>query len=259
MVSSTVPVDCRCSHCELRASRIFCNLSCTAFEYFEKIGEHRTRSEDFIVFREGAPCNGIYLVCAGEVKLSTASPNGRTMILKIAGPGEILGLSATLNLQPYEATAVTRRRSTLKHIGRSAFLGFMRTHAEAGVNAASMLATEYREVLLGARRMALLFSASARMAQILIEFSRLAPQPGSVFAITLTHEELASIAGTSRETVTRQLNQFERDGLISRQRSVITILRSSELNCLAQGGDRTAVQAPLPLRAFPEPLAQPYA
>ncbi|HEV2679492.1 MAG TPA: Crp/Fnr family transcriptional regulator [Rhodanobacter sp.] len=234
MVSSTTPVDCRCPHCQRRESPIFSNLSCTAFEYFERLGEHRTRPENSIVFREGATPDGVYMVCGGEVKLSTTSPKGRTMILKVAGLGEILGLSATLNLQPYEATAMTRRRSSLKHIGRNEFLKFMRTHAEAGVNVASMIATEYRDILRGARRLALLSSASARMAQILIDFSKSAPRPGSAFPMSLTHEELASIAGTSRETVTRQLNQFERDGLISREGSAITVLRSPDLHNLVQ-------------------------
>jgi CRP/FNR family cyclic AMP-dependent transcriptional regulator len=234
MGCSTIPADYRCSHCELRSSRVFHNLSSEAFENFESIGEHRSRPEDFIVFREGTTSHGIYLVCAGEVKLSTTSVKGRTMILKIAGPGEIIGLSTTLNLQPYEATAITRKRTRLKHIAPNAFLNFMRTHAEAAVNAASMLAADYRDILTRARRLALLSSASARLAETLIEFSKSASEPGSVFAMSLTHEELASIAGTSRETVTRELNQFERDGLISRERSGMAIVRSSELNGLVQ-------------------------
>jgi CRP/FNR family transcriptional regulator len=54
------------------------------------------------------------------------------------------------------------------------------------------------------------------------------------FTMTLTHDELASLAGTSRETATRLVNQFERDGIISRDSSIITILRSSDLERLAQ-------------------------
>jgi CRP/FNR family transcriptional regulator len=164
------------------------------------------------------------------------------MILKISKPGDALGLSAALNNIPHEVTAETLDPGTLMHIGRSAFLEFMETSAEASRNLAIALAREHREFVVIARRLALLPFASGRLARILIDFAADDPEPASgtqvKFKMMLTHGELASLAATSRETVTRLLNQFERAGILLRENSNFTILKSAELEKVACGHSR---------------------
>jgi CRP/FNR family cyclic AMP-dependent transcriptional regulator len=95
---------------------------------------------------------------------------------------------------------------------------------------------QHREVALGTRRLVLLPTAAARLSQILIESADLAAtrkRPSS-FPMLLTHAELGSLADASRETIIRLLNQFERDGIIFRDDSMITILKPIELKQLAQ-------------------------
>ncbi len=221
---------------ERRRSRLFCSLSDEAMDRFDKIARHVTYPGRSIVFEEDEKSHGIFVVCAGYVKLFATSNTGHTMILKIAKPGDVLGLSAILNDLPYEVTAKTLGPGNFQYVARRPFLDFLNTYAEAGVNASRTLAREHREVFLSARRLALSPSASGRLVQILVEFAKLHPGLDSwpSFTMPLTHEELASIAGISRETVTRLLNQFERDGIISRDSSIITIHRSLELERLAQ-------------------------
>jgi CRP/FNR family transcriptional regulator, cyclic AMP receptor protein len=92
------------------------------------------------------------------------------------------------------------------------------------------------QCFLDARRLALSGSAAGRLAQLLIEWAETAAcgEPELRFTMALTHEELASMAGTSRETVTRLLNQFERDHLITRRGASLTIVDPSSLGELAQ-------------------------
>lgn len=207
-----------------------------ALEQFRKITQIVAYRGGSTLFKEGDPANGIFLVCDGLVKLFATAPGGHTMILKIARPGDVLGLSAMLNDLPYEVTAQTLAPSNFKHIGYQLFLNFLETHAKAGYVTALTLAKQYQEVFLGMRRLALSPSAAARIAQVLIGLAQLDSTGGTApsFPLELTHAELASLAGTSRETVTRLLNQFERSGIISRDHSIVTIAQLPQLKKLAR-------------------------
>lgn len=211
------------------------SFSTNALGHFREISRPISYPSGSVIFREGDPAADIFFVSAGQIKLSATAPGGHVMIVKIARPGDVLGLSAILNHLPHEVTAQTLVPCDFMHIDQQLFLGFLEAYAEAGYATALALAKEHREVLIGTRRLALSSSAEARIAQILTEFAELdaAGEPIPHFSMTLTHAELASLAGTSRETATRLLNQFERNGIISRNNSVITINHLSQLRQLA--------------------------
>jgi len=158
------------------------------------------------------------------------------MILPIAGPGEVLGLSATLSDIPYEVTAETLEPTQLKHVHRLEFVEFLGAHAAVGRKAAKTIAKEYHSVFLDARRLALSGSAAGKLVQLLLEWANTSAcgKPEFRFTMALTQEELANMAGTSRETVTRLLNQFERDHLITRRGASLTIVDSPGLTLFAQ-------------------------
>jgi CRP/FNR family transcriptional regulator, cyclic AMP receptor protein len=213
----------------------FLALTGAELEQFQSIAQEITHPAGAVIFSEGDAASGIYLVCSGQVKLTTTSEDHHRMILKIAQPGDLLGLSAMLNDLPYEVTAQTLVQSSFKYIARQQFLDFIRNSVKAGFATALALAKEHHEVFLGARRLALSPSATARIAHVLIEFLHSAGTQGSShsFPLMLTHAELASLAGTSRETVTRLLNQFEREGIIARRDSTVTVMQLSHLEKLA--------------------------
>src|SRR5271170_4436716 len=97
----------RCLECEHRTLRLFCNLDEAALRDFDQIGAHLNLPGRSIIFEESQPANSVFVVCTGQLKLSAMSREGRTMILRIAGPGDVLGLSATLSDLPHEVTAET--------------------------------------------------------------------------------------------------------------------------------------------------------
>jgi CRP/FNR family transcriptional regulator len=156
------------------------------------------------------------------------------MILKIAGPGDLMGLSAALANVPYEVSAEAVVPSQVKAVRRQDFLDFLRRHGIASMNAAQSLSGEYLTVFHDARRLALSGSATGRVARLLLEWGRAAAigKPLMKFTMALTHEEIASMAGTSRETVTRLLNQFRRDEWITIKGTNLTILKPEELDRL---------------------------
>ncbi|HEV2618527.1 MAG TPA: Crp/Fnr family transcriptional regulator [Acidobacteriaceae bacterium] len=198
------------------------------------MGAHVTYPGRATIFDEGQTSTAIYVICSGHAKLSASSRDGRTMILKIAGPGDILGLGAMLESKPYELRAETLEHCAFKSIRRQEFLDFLDRFGEASRHSAQMLAKDYREAFLDARRLALSGSASGRLSQLLLDWARNAScqQPELRFTMALTHEELANMTGASRETITRLLNQLERDSIIERRGSTIVILNPDKLDSL---------------------------
>lgn len=225
----------RCTECGHRTLRLFCNLGEDALQRLDAIGMRVALPGRAVLFTESQPASGVFVVCEGQLKLSTTSREGRVMILRLAGPGDVLGLSAALNDVQNEVTAETLEPTILKSIRRNDFMEFLQTHVEVGEKTSQVMAKEYREVFLDVRRLALSGSASGRLARLMLDWANTAAcgKPELRFTMALTHEELASMAGTSRETVTRLLNQFERDGLIRRRGSSITLLDPDRMDLLA--------------------------
>src|SRR6201997_5585060 len=86
-----------CLTCKLRADRIFCDLPATALQTFEGIKYATAYPQGAVLFVEGQVPRGIFVLCKGRVKLSICSTDGKTLILKIAEAGEVLGMRASVS------------------------------------------------------------------------------------------------------------------------------------------------------------------
>src|ERR1700674_65600 len=169
-----------------------------------------------VFFVEGQPSRGVFILYSGRVKLFTTSADGKTIILKFADPGEILGLAGTLSGQPYEAWAEATQPAQTGFVEREYFVDLMRRHAELAVQVAMQLGETYCSAIAGVRVMGISRSAGKRLAIFLLnwcESNRLLPEE-AVARFILTHEEIAQVIGISRETVTRLLSGFKKKGLI---------------------------------------------
>ena len=107
-----------CQPCRLRTNGFFCQLSAAAIKDFSIIKSTATYPAGSLLFLEKQESRGVFVLCAGEVKLSISSSTGKTLILRIAAAGEILGLMATMSAQPYEVTAETLRPCQVAFIRR---------------------------------------------------------------------------------------------------------------------------------------------
>lgn len=225
-----------CQDCASRGKHLFCSMDGAAIEKFDNIGTVVQFNRGATIFREGDTCGSVHVLCSGRVKLSATSREGRTLILKIARAGEVLGLSAALANQPYEVTAETVEPCRLKTIRRQGLLDFLDRNPDASMRAARAVAQEYKAAFSEVRRLALPATASGRVAGLLLEWSREeVPEhvPAGRCVMTLTHEEIASMTATTRETVTRVLGQLKRDQLISIRGASLTVLKPQALERLA--------------------------
>lgn len=225
-----------CPDCPARGKNLFCNMQAAAVQKFDSIGTQVQFGSGAVIFREGDNCGSVHVLCSGRVKLSATSREGRTLILKIARAGEVLGLTAALAGQPYEVTAETVEPCRLKTIRRQALLDFLDRNPDASMRAARAVAQEYNAAFCEVRRLALPATASGRVANLLLDWSREQSPDQSGRGrcmMPLTHEEIASMTATTRETVTRVLGQLKRDQLISIHGAALTVLQPQELERLA--------------------------
>jgi CRP/FNR family transcriptional regulator, cyclic AMP receptor protein len=220
-----------CLNCEHRTLRMFCNLTPEALEDFNSVGVLMNHARGAKLFSEGDGARNVFVMCSGQVKVSATSRDGKTMILKIGGPGDVLGLSAVLSNVPYEVTAEAIEPCMVKAIRKQEFIDFLAKHGIASMHAAQSLSGEYLTVFQDAKRLALSGSAAGRLARLLLDWAHSVSNGKAElrFTMALTHEEIANMAGTSRETVTRLLNQFRRSQLISIKGTALTILNPAEL------------------------------
>jgi CRP/FNR family transcriptional regulator, cyclic AMP receptor protein len=205
-----LPIIENCLICKLRTNGFFCDLPKPTLQEFEKIKYASAYPPGAVLFVEGQSPRGVYLICAGRVKLTTTSRDGKTLILRIANAGELLGLHATVSGKAYELTAETLQACQLDFIKRDDFLKFLQNHGDACLNAAQHLSHNVQSAYEMIRSLGLSHSVSERMARLLLEWSDDGEQTkdGLRIKIALTHEEIAQLIGTSRETVTRVLSEF---------------------------------------------------
>ncbi|HYA97919.1 MAG TPA: cyclic nucleotide-binding domain-containing protein, partial [Methylomirabilota bacterium] len=90
-----------CQNCGLRSAGFFCQLNPATLKDFNAARTTATYPGGALLFLEKQDPRGVFVLCAGEVKLSISSSAGKTLILRIARPGEILGLMAALTNTSY--------------------------------------------------------------------------------------------------------------------------------------------------------------
>jgi CRP/FNR family transcriptional regulator, cyclic AMP receptor protein len=224
-----------CLLCKARKPGWFCNLSPQVLADLDAMSTHAVWPMGSILFSEGQASRNVSVVCAGHVKLTKSSRDGRTLLIKVARPGHVLGLSAALSKTPYEVTAQAIEQTQLATFAQQDFLQFIQHHGEGSLHAAESLSNEYRSALTDACRLALSNSIAGRVAHLLLQLvveNETAQHPQPKIHMSLRHEDLASMLGSSRESITRVLNGFRRKGVISIEGSNMVILSKEALEVL---------------------------
>jgi CRP/FNR family transcriptional regulator len=103
-------------------------MSPDAIRRFDEIKEQAILGKGAILFAEGRPSRGVYVLCEGRAKLSICSETGKRMMLRVAGPGEVLGLGSTLGGNTYEVTAELLDTAQVAFVKRKDILKFLRVN-----------------------------------------------------------------------------------------------------------------------------------
>ena len=223
-----------CQNCNLRAAGFFCQLNLAALKDFNAVRMSATYPGGAVLYIEQQDPRGVFVLCAGEVKLSISSSAGKTLILRIAKPGEILGLMAVLANTPYEVTAETLHPCQVAYIRREDFLQLLAKHPEMHESVVKQLTTLYSGACDQLRTVGLSASAHEKVARLLLDWASNGKQTkaGTEIKLPLTHQEIAEFVGTTRETVTRTLSEFKTKHLVVLQGSTLTILNRAALESI---------------------------
>ncbi len=229
-----VPVG--CAVCGNRRPGWFCSLGSAVLADLELVTSTVSLPAQSHLFTQGEDASCLYMICGGYLKLTAGPHKDRQMIVRVAGPGSMLGLYAVLSHGLYEVSAETLTAVQLRPVERESFLAFLRSHKEAQMRAVQCICQEYRFALQDACRIALAETVAARLGRLLLELAHQIGEHlndgGYRFPLLLTHEEMASMASTTRETVTRTLGQFRKEGWISIEDSLITLHQPEKLQTL---------------------------
>src|SRR5450631_4835446 len=205
-----------CVLCPVREEHLFCNLSLPVRQKRNEIKSTAVYPKSAVLFIEGQRPRGVFVLCTGRVKLSTSSSEGKTIITKISEPGDVLGLNATVSDHPYEVTAEMVEPGQANFITRDALLQFLRENGEVAVRVAEQLSRNYYAAYEEIRTLGLSTSPSEKFAKLLLSWSVDSNEGAkpSQLRMTLTHEEIAEMIGTTRETVSRLFAEFKKKQLL---------------------------------------------
>lgn len=223
-----------CITCPVREEHLFCNLSNSALQKLNEIKSTAVYPKSAILFIEGQQPRGVFVLCNGKAKLSTSSSEGKTLITKISEAGDVLGLNAAVSNHPYEVTAEMIEPGQANFIPRDALLQFLKQHGEVALRVAEQLSKNYYTAYEEIRTLGLTTSPAEKFAKLLLSWypdKNAANGPAQV-KLTLTHEEIAEMIGTTRETVSRLFSDFKKKQLLQVKGSTLVIRNKGALEKL---------------------------
>jgi CRP/FNR family transcriptional regulator len=224
-----------CLTCPVRGEHLFCNLSVSAGQRLNEIKSTAVYPRGAMLFIEGQQPRGVFVLCTGKVKLSTTSRDGKTIITKISEPGDVLGLNAVVSGRPYEVTAEMMEPGQANFIPRDSLLQMMKEFPEAALRLAQQLSRNYFTAYEEVRTLGLSVSPSEKFAKLLLSWSTVPQTDGtSQLKLTLTHEEIGELIGTTRETVSRLFSDFKKKQLVQLKGATLVIRSRPALEKICQ-------------------------
>jgi len=206
------------------------SLSVPAYNAMCKMMSIRRLQRDEVLASESEPCEAVYWVAEGRLRVLKVAPNGREQTLYEAHQGAVLNLVPALDGDPSPATIVAATRSSLFVLSVTALDELIGRYPELARLLLRELAARLREQTNLSAELALR-SVGERLARLLVDSVSIEG------GLHTTQREMASRLGTVREVLARELARFERRGWIIASRGVIEVVDYTALQHLAEYGD----------------------
>ncbi len=204
-----------CQQCSARLEGFFGGLNA---EGIAQCNQHTTNTYKAgqVLFYEGNPAFGVYCVYSGRIKLYKTSRGGRLQIVRLAGPGDLIGYRCLFAEESYTATAEAMEDATVCFIEKAVFLPLLSQQPDLATKMIRKLSAELRQA---EDRMADIAQKSVkeRLAELLLllkeTYGKVTPA-GTEIGLALSREEMAEMIGTTQESVIRLLSEFKAKGII---------------------------------------------
>ena len=203
---------------------IFSDLSDAELKFLSDRAGTRHYAAGQLIFNEGDPCAGLYIVESGDVRIFKTSAAGREQVLTLERAGGSVAELPVFDGGAYPASASAASDAQLLFISRNDFRALCLEHPEVALKVLRMVGLRLRR-LVGIIEELSFTTVRHRLAALLL---RLARETGKAsgraeFKIAASNQELASQIGTVRELVSRNLSRFQAEGLIAMEGKNITI------------------------------------
>ncbi|HHX73399.1 MAG TPA: Crp/Fnr family transcriptional regulator [Firmicutes bacterium] len=215
----------------LRKVPFFTGLSAQDLEMVADVMVARFYPKGTILFLEGDRGEALYVIASGRVKISKSSADGREQILHILGSGDIFAEVVLFDRGPYPATAEAAEDTHCWLLHNTAMEQLLQAQPMLAIKLLRVMSRRLRQAQILIRDLAL-HDVYGRMAGLLLRLLKREGKPhkkGIILDLQLTRQEMASMIGTSRETVARVLSRFQKDGILLLEKQKIIILDAEQL------------------------------
>ena len=217
---------------------LFAALSDAEVNVLAQRAVERRYAPDEMLFWEGEPCAGVFLIVEGRVKIFRTSPGGRELMLAIETAPSSVAELPLFDGGPYPASVRAVEPVTSLFINKTDFQQVCRQYPEVALKVLAVVGKRLRQ-LVGLVESMTFGSVTQRLARLLLEASK--ESPAGTFDLPVTHQEIASRLGTVREVVSRNLARFRAEGILRMQGHQIQILNRVRLEQEAEPQDRSAL------------------
>jgi CRP/FNR family cyclic AMP-dependent transcriptional regulator len=219
----------------LRRHPIFCDLDAEAFEQLCRYAKHATLKRGATIYSKGDPGNSLYVVISGTAKMSISSPDGRSAILNLIGPGEIFGEIALLDGRERTADATANTNCEVFIIDRREFLPFVRSQPALAMKFIELLCARLRWTSDQVEQI-ILQDLPGRLASALIRLTERHKATQGGRAIAITQQEISEMVGMSRESINKQLRAWASRNWVRLEHGAIIVLEVGPLQEIAGSG-----------------------
>src|ERR1700737_1431762 len=219
----------------LRQHPIFCDLEPAALDQLCRYAKHSTLERGATIVSKGDPGNSLIAVISGTVKISVSSPDGRSAIVNLIGPGETFGEIAVLDGLARTADATANTNCEIYVIDRRVFLPFVRSQPALGMKFIELLCKRLRWTRYQVEEV-ILQNLPGRLASALLrltEKDKLAPGGRT---IAITQQEISEMVGMTRESINKQLRVWAARKWVRLEHGAIVVLDPEPLQALAEAG-----------------------
>jgi CRP-like cAMP-binding protein len=187
-----------------------------------------------VVYLPGDPGASCFVVNGGRIKISKVTRDGKALTLSYCGPSELFGETCLIEGGPREEMAEAMENSMVTEIERADFERLLQTHAPLGYQMTRILAQRRRE--LENKLETLVFrDVTSKLAELLLNLADeygVEDSRGTLVALKITHQELANLIGSTRETVSLTLSTFKKKKLITTEGRKVIISDAESLKAL---------------------------
>lgn len=220
-----------CNDCQSKDKGIFCDLELSALNdvSHNKVMNQYKKGQN--IFFEGNPPFGLYCIATGKIKVTKTGSDGKESIVRIAGPGDVLGHRSLFSKENYSATATVIDDASICFLDKNYIYSALKSEPSIAINLIEKLSkdmgkSENRNASMSQK------SARERLAELLVTFKvNYGVQEGNKtkLDIKLSRDEIASLIGTAHETIIRLMSEFKDEQILEEHGKIIYIVNEEKL------------------------------